>query len=193
MPVANLEKNYLISLPSLGLNATDPEAKALLEKSQAAYGMVPNMFANMANFPGLLETYMHGKDQLHTHSGFTPAELEVIFLTISRENLCEYCTGAHSLSADYSGVAPEITNALRDKKEIPDPKLKTLSEFTLALMHTKGNPVVADAEKFKAAGYTEKQMLAIILAISIKTISNFSNHIFQTPLDAMMASRAIKL
>ncbi len=35
--------------------------------------------------------YMHGYETLREQSGFTPAEQEVVFLTISRENGCGYC------------------------------------------------------------------------------------------------------
>ena len=91
-----------------------------------------------------------------------------------------------------SQVPKEVTDAIRDGKEIPDPKLKALNEFTLAMMRKKGSLSPADVEKFKAAGFTDKHMLSIILAIAIKTISNFTNHLFHTPLEPMMASRTWK-
>ena len=35
-------------------------------------------------------------------------------------------------------------------------------------------------------------MLEIILAIAVKTLSNYSNHLFNTPLDEMFARREWK-
>lgn len=46
------------------------------------------MYANMVNSRGLLERYLFGYDRFRKESGFSPAEQEVVFLTISRENGC---------------------------------------------------------------------------------------------------------
>mgnify|MGYP000111268049 CR=1 FL=1 len=50
----------------------------------------------------------------------------------------------------------------------------------------QGNEAV---EAFLSEGYIEKNILAIILAISVKTISNYSNHVFDTEVDDMFESR----
>jgi alkylhydroperoxidase family enzyme len=42
---------------------------------------------------------------------------------------------------------------------------------------------------FLAAGYSERQILEIVLAIAVKTLSNYANHLFHTPVDAMFESR----
>lgn len=188
------EQAFRTSLSAVDINTAGTDAKKLLTKAQSAYGMIPNMFSAMANYPALLETYMNGYAQLYASGGFTPVEQEVLFLTISRENGCEYCVAAHSFAGDFvSNVPKETTDAIRESKEIPDPKLKALNEFALVMMRKKGNPTSADVEKFKAAGFSENHILPIILSISIKTLSNFTNHMFHTPLEPMMASRTWKL
>jgi AhpD family alkylhydroperoxidase len=70
-----------------------------LQAAQKQYGLVPNMYARMANLPGVLSTYLHGYEAYRKQSGFTPPEQEVVLLTISRENNCEYCVAAHSMVA----------------------------------------------------------------------------------------------
>lgn len=47
----------------------------------------------------------------------------------------------------------------------------------------RGLPDLADVKAFIAAGYKEKDILEIIHAIAVKTISNYVNHIFHTDLD----------
>jgi uncharacterized peroxidase-related enzyme len=188
-----MQNMYTTNLQSLTVDTDNAGAKTLLEKSQREYGMVPNMYANLANLPALLETYWKGRDLFIQQGGFTPAEQEVVFLTISRENECVYCVGAHSFTGDVmSNVPPAVTDAIRDQKEIPDAKLKALSEFTLAMMHKRGQPSPEDVQPFHAAGYSDTHILSIILAIGMKTLSNYTNHIFHTELDSMMASRAWK-
>jgi uncharacterized peroxidase-related enzyme len=182
---------YRLNLPTKTLDNADPTAKAVLQKAKAQVGFIPNMYGGMANSPGLLETYLDGYERFRKGSGFTSAEQEVVFLTISRGNACDYCMAAHSLLADQmSKVPPQVTEAIREGRQIPDPKLAALSAFTDTMLATRGLPSRADVQTFHSAGYEERHVLEIILAIAVKTLSNYSNHLFHTPLDQMFASRA---
>ncbi len=186
-----MKAGHKFNLPSLDADNAGEIAAARLKESKAKLGFVPNMYAVMANSPGLLDTYMHGYDRFRQHSGFSPAEQEVVLLAISRENGCTYCVAAHSFIADkMSGVPAEITDAIRDGRPISDPKLAALHDFTRTMVLRRGLPSKADVAEFLAAGYDERRILEIVLAISVKTLSNYANHMFHTPLDAMFASRA---
>ena len=188
-----MTSEYKLTLQPKTVNNADPGAKALLEKAKAKLGFVPNMYAGMANSPGLLETYMDGYDRFRQNSGFTPAEQEVVFLTISRDNACDYCVAAHSMIADrMSKVPPPVTDAIRNGQPIPDSKLAALSAFTDVLFTTRGLPSKADVQAFLSAGYEERHVLEIVLAIAVKTLSNYSNHLFHTPLDEMFTNREWK-
>jgi len=179
-----------MSLPAHSLSSPSARIRTVLENAEKQVGFIPNMYARMVNSPGLLETYLHGYDQFRKRSGFTPAEQEVVFLTISRENGCHYCVAAHSMLADKSSAVPAaVTNAIRDDTSIPDPKLRALSEFTRTLMARRGLPNQEDVAPFLAAGYTERQILEVVLAIGVKTLSNWANHLFDTPVDDMFAGR----
>lgn len=166
----------------------DADARSVLEKAQAQVGFVPNMYGLMANSPGLLETYVDGYARFRRHSGFTPPEQEVVFLIISRYHGCGYCVAAHSMIADkISKTPPAVTRAIRDWGVIKDPKLDALAFFTESMVALRGRPSREDVEAFLAVGYQERHILEIILAIAVKTLSNFSNHLFHTPLDPMFA------
>jgi AhpD family alkylhydroperoxidase len=144
-----MNTTYKTSLPALGVETAKAEAKTILENSVQQMGMVPNLYANLANMPGLIATYTSGYNFFRTQSGLSPAEQEVVFLTASRENACTYCTAAHSFAGDVmSNVPAEVTNAIRDGKEIPDAKLKTLSDFTLVMMRKHGKASPEDVAAF---------------------------------------------
>lgn len=188
-----MSSEYKMTLSPKTLPTADPKAKAVLERAKAQLGFIPNMYAGMANSPGLLETYMDGYDRFRKDSGFTPAEQEVVFLTISRGNGCDYCMAAHSMLADQmSKVPPQVPEAIREGRAIPDAKLAALSGFTGTLLATRGLPSKAEVQAFLSAGYQERHVLEIILAIAVKTLSNYSNHLFHTPLDEMFAKREWK-
>lgn len=178
-----------LTLEKKSLDSAEPRAKAGLEGAQKALGFIPNMYANMANSPGALETYLVGYKSFRDDSGFTPAEQEVVFLTISRENDCEYCMAAHSMVGEkMSGVPAAVLNALRSGLPLPDAKLQAVSAFTRSMVASRGKPARQDLQAFLAAGFSERQVLEIILAISVKTISNYANHVFHTEVDPAFAA-----
>lgn len=181
---------FQITLPAQTTATADPKGKTLLENTQATLGFIPNMYANMVNSPGLLEAYLTGYTSFRNDSGFTPPEQEVVFLTISRDNGCEYCVSAHSFLADMkSGLAPDVTDAIRNGAPIADAKLAALAEFTSVVSGTRGLPSKAATEAFLTAGYSQRQILEIVLALAVKTISNYSNHLFHTTLDPVFEGR----
>jgi uncharacterized peroxidase-related enzyme len=185
-----MEAEYRLSLPFQTLETANLDAKPILEKALKQVGFIPNMYGGMVNSPGLLDTYLHGYSVFRQHSGFSPAEQEVVFLTISRVNGCSYCMAAHSVIADeYSKTPMEVTNAIRDGAPITNAKFAALSSFTETMVRSRGLPSKADVERFLASGYAERHILDIILAIAVKTLSNYSNHLFHTPVDEMFAGR----
>ncbi len=177
-------------LPFLTTETATGKARNLLESAKRQMGFTPKMYGAMANEPALYEAYSSGYAAFRQECGFTPIEQEVIFLVISRWNGCHYCMAAHSFVADkMSKVPPEVTDAIRDGRPIPDAKLRALAEFTRIMLEKRGRPNKADAQAFFSAGYSERNILGIILAISVKTISNYANHVFHTPVDEVFATR----
>lgn len=186
-----MNTRYTSNLPVQTLEHAMPAAKELLELAQAKLGFIPNMYGCMANSPGMLATYLKGYDHFRQESGFSPQEQEVVFLTISRANGCEYCMAAHSFIADQMSKVPvPVTDAIRSYAPIPDARLAALSAFTDVIFSSRGLPSTGAASAFLAAGYSERHILEIVLAVAVKTLSNYANHLFQTPLDPMFAGRA---
>jgi uncharacterized peroxidase-related enzyme len=186
-----MKSEYRISLPAKTLDSQDAGARSVLEKAKAQVGFIPNMYSYMANDPGLLETYLDGYHRFRKDSKFTAIEQEIVFLTISRFNGCDYCMAAHSMLAEKASRVPSaFTEAIRDDRPISDPKIEELRKFTVALLATRGLPSQRDAMNFIAAGYDESNILNIIHAIAIKTLSNYSNHLFHTPVDAVFENYA---
>ncbi|GAA0746214.1 MULTISPECIES: carboxymuconolactone decarboxylase family protein [Flavobacteriaceae] len=163
---------------------TAPEAsKALLENSQKAYGMIPGLHGVLAAAPQALEAYQK-IHELFTQTSFNEEELTVVWQTINVEHECHYCVPAHTGIAKMMKVDDAITEALRNETPLADSKLEALRTMTLTIVRNRGNVTQADLDAFYAAGYGETQVLEIILGLSQKTISNYVNHIANTPVDA---------
>ena len=167
---------------------TAPEAsQSQLEGSLKDFGMIPNLHAVMAEAPKVLEAYktLHN---LFQQSSFNNEELTVIWQTINVEHNCHYCIPAHAGVAQMMKVDPAISTAIRNGAALENEKLQVLHETTLALIKDRGLINKEIAEKFYAQGYKEQQMLEIILGISQKIMSNYINHLADTPVDKMFQS-----
>lgn len=162
--------------------------KEILDLALKQVGFIPNMYANMVNAPAVLSTYLHGYGLFRSESGFSPAEQEVVFLAVSQVNDCKYCTAAHSMIADkMSGVPAEVLKAIRAGEPIPDARLAALYALAAEMVKSQGRPKEAVVKAFLDAGFEERHLLYIVLAISVKTLSNYSNHAFSTKVDERFA------
>lgn len=167
---------------------TAPDAaKGLIDKAHAKYGFLPNLLGVMASAPPLLEAYMTLAG-LFDNSSLTPTERQTVLLTVSAVNQCTYCVAAHTVIAQMQHVEQDVLDAIRADQPIQDARLEALRRFTEAIVTSRGWPSAQATEAFHKAGYTPSQALEVVLGVGIKTMSNYTNHMAQTPLDNAFAS-----
>ncbi|SIN67251.1 alkylhydroperoxidase AhpD family core domain-containing protein [Parasphingorhabdus marina DSM 22363] len=162
---------------------TAPEgAKETLAQTEKTFGFAPGLFQVMAGAPQLLQTY-NSIHQAFQKTSFNARELTVVWQTINVEHECTYCVPAHTALAGMMNVDPKLSEALRNEAPLNDAKLEALRIFVLLVVRNRGHLTNADLEAFYAAGYGEQQVLEVILGVAQKVISNYTNHIAQTPVD----------
>jgi alkylhydroperoxidase family enzyme len=86
-----------------------------------------------------------------------------------------------------NGFTPEQILQIRSGQAPFDNKLNALAEFTLATVKNRGkvNPTSKDA--FFEAGYTEANLIDIVMNIGDKIMSNFIHNIGGFPIDFPLA------
>ncbi|WP_137167409.1 carboxymuconolactone decarboxylase family protein [Salinimonas lutimaris] len=159
------------------------KSKALLGESQKAFGMIPNLHAVMAEAPALLEGYQK-LHELAQQTSFNKEELTVVWQTINVEHNCHYCVPAHTAIAKNMGVDDDLINELRDDKTLSDSKLNVLKQATLSLTRNRGYIDDDILSEFFNVGYGNQQVLEIIAILAQKVMSNYTNHLADTPVDA---------
>lgn len=170
--------------------STAPEAsRPILEATGKKYGFVPNLFGVLAESPTAVQAYAAINEALEL-SALSPVEQQVVALTVSATNNCAYCMGAHSTVAQMVRMPEPILTELRDQKPLSDRKLDALRTLVLSIMEHRGRVPEQDRDRFVAAGYTRRHLLDVIALLAMKTLSNYVNHIVQTPLDPQFASKA---
>ncbi|MCA9675130.1 MAG: carboxymuconolactone decarboxylase family protein [Myxococcales bacterium] len=169
-------------------DAPSADARGRLESVRARYGFVPNLFRVFANAPAAIDAYVAVADAFGRTS-LSATERNLILLAVSRANACHYCVAVHSTVADMQHDDAETTARLRDGRPLDDPRLEALRRLAEAMTRTRGH---ADAEvaAFLAVGYTPRQLLEVLVGVTLKTLSNYANHLALTPVDAAFAARA---
>lgn len=165
------------------------ESGEFIDGATAMFGFLPNLMAIAAEAPALIEGYVT-LTGIFRKSSFTPGEQQLILLAVSRANECHYCMAAHTGGAKMAGVDDAVIAALREDREIDDPRLQALRKFAQTLTEKRGWAENADVDAFLAAGFTKANILEMIVGCAIKLMSNYTNHLANTPLDAALQPMA---
>ncbi|OIQ02294.1 MAG: hypothetical protein AUK36_07645 [Zetaproteobacteria bacterium CG2_30_59_37] len=167
---------------------TAPEAiRPELEGAQKKFGAIPNLYRGLAESPAALKIYLHMSETLYKFGRLTPVEQQVVYLSISAENDCGYCVGAHSTLATMVNMPEEVLVELREKTTLSDLKLDALRRFALSALQNRGGVPEEDLATFAAAGYEQTHAIEVLTILGQKIISNYFNHLTDTPLDPMFA------
>lgn len=164
-------------------NSAPAGSKPFIDQAQKQFGMVPNLIGLLAESPVAIETYLT-LSELFTKSSFSPTERNLVWLTINYENDCHYCMAAHTAIANSEKVDQGIIDAIRSGAAIDDPRLQALRLFTSRVVANRGWIDTEEVDEFLAAGYTKENVFEVLVGIAHKVLSNYSNHLAETPVDA---------
>jgi len=163
------------------------EARDILKNARENYAFLPNLLGALAESPAALEAYTT-LNSIYEKTDLDAKERQILFLAISHENACHYCMAAHSAIATQSGLDEETLKALRDGAPLPDAKQNALAEFARKIVRERGHLGEGDVDAFLQAGYTRANVFDVLLANATKTLSNYANHIAETPVDTAFDS-----
>ncbi len=159
------------------------ESKPLLNAAKENFGFVPNLLGEFAESPAVLEGYLK-LNEIVGKTDFTTKEQQLAILAVSIENNCHYCSAVHStILRNQLEVDDDIVDAVRSGETVPDKKADALVKYVRKAVEKRGFAEESDIQAFLDAGYTKRQVLEVNLIIALKTISNYTNHLADTPLD----------
>ena len=160
------------------------DSQPALQAIEERYGFVPNLAAVFAESPGAFNALLGALKAYDDESlTLTPVERQVVLLSVSVENRCDYCTAAHSMLAHSLGLDREEIGALQQGGAISDPKLEALRRFTHDLVVGRGVVGESALAGFLDAGFTRAQVFEVILGVSLKTLTNYANHVANPPVN----------
>lgn len=160
-----------------------PANQGLFDNLSKALGMVPNLYAAMAQSENGLAKYLAFQG---AKSSFNNKEKEAINLVVSEVNGCRYCQSAHTLLGKMNGFSENEILDLRGGSS-SNTKLAALVALAKSITENKGRVDARLLDEFYAAGYNEGNLVDLILQISDKIAMNYLHNLTQIAIDFPLA------
>ena len=173
------------------INSAPADSRADLEQIRQNHGNIPNVYAVMAEAPVLLKGHIALREQFEKAT-LNKQERKIVLLALSRELGSAYDTAVHSGAAEKQSVPAEVIEAIRAGAPLKDKKLECLRSFATKMVSSRGQVSEAQIKDFLAAGYTRANVLEIVLATGIATLTSYTHLIAQPALDAEFAAKVWK-
>lgn len=157
-------------------------SRDIIDRAELKFGFLPNLMGVMTESPATLEAYFTLAG-LFDETSLTPTERQIVLLTTSYENGCDYCMAAHSVIARMQKVPENVIRSIRKGCPLKDDRLEALHRFTKSVVNQRGFVSKEDVDSFMQAGYRKENILDVVFGVSFKTLSNYTNHITEAPLD----------
>jgi len=160
-----------------------PANQAIFDNLQKALGFVPNLYAAIAySDHGLARflAYQNAKTSLSNK------EKEAVNLIVSQVNGCIYCQSAHLVLGKMNGFTDEQLLDIRKEKSA-DVKLNALVRLAADITRNRGNASPSNVNDFFAQGYSDENLVDLILQVSDKTAMNYLHNLTKIPVDFPLA------
>jgi uncharacterized peroxidase-related enzyme len=157
------------------------EARPVLTRIEAAFGLVPNMFRTAAHSPAALEMLWGGFAALGA-GRLAPALGEQIAVAVAERNRCHYCLAAHTALGRKAGLSPaQLARAQAGDSD--DPATAAALAFAVDLVEQRGQVGPAALERLRAAGFDDGEVVEILAHVALNLFTNYINIAFQVPVD----------
>lgn len=162
---------------------TAPEAsRPHLEALTRYFGFLPNHAKVLAESPAAARAYLV-LNEILGNTTFTPVERNALMVAISVENSCEYCVSAHTTLLNMASAPKNVIEGLRKRTNTGDTRIDALVRFARTMLDKRGWVDANDVQMFLDAGFTREHVFDVCTALSLKTLTNYANHLVGTPLD----------
>ncbi|WP_164020753.1 carboxymuconolactone decarboxylase family protein [Pyxidicoccus trucidator] len=164
------------------IEASPAAAQPLLEAVKKQLGVAPNLFRVVANSPAALEGYLGlngalGKGQLDARTR------ERIAMAVAELHGCDYCLSAHTYLGKNLARLDDAELAANREGGSMDAMAAAAVRFATQVTRERGHVTDADVQAVKAAGYSDGQVIEIVLHVALNTLTNYVNEVAKTEID----------
>jgi len=169
-----------ITIPATEL--TPAASRPLLEAVNKQLGVVPNLMKVLSNSPAALGGYLSlngaiSKGALGAKTG------ERIALAIAEINRCGYCLAAHTYLGKNVAKLDDAEIAANRGGTSNDSKADAAVRFAVKVAQARGHVSDDDVRAVNDAGYSDAEVMEIVVHVALNTLTNYVNQVAQTEID----------
>ena len=158
--------------------ASQPQLAAV----QQQLGVVPNLFRVIGNSPAALAGYL-GLNGALAKGQLDARTRERIALAVAEVNACDYCLSAHTYLGKHAAKLDDAEMAANREGGSHDAKAAAAVRFAVQVVRARGHVEDADLQAVRAAGYSDAQVVEIVLHVALNTLTNYVNEVAKTAID----------
>jgi uncharacterized peroxidase-related enzyme len=160
-----------------------PANQVIFDTLNKALGFVPNLYATIAYSENGLSRYLAYQN---AKTSLSNKEKEAVNLVVSEVNNCVYCQSAHTVIGKMNGFTDDQLLDIR-KGKATDTRLNAVVKLAASITKNRGNANAALIDDFFTQGYTNENLVDLILQVSDKTAMNYLHNLTQVPVDFPVA------
>lgn len=159
-------------IPALPPDRAEPAVKAVYDNfcARMQFPAPPNFILTQGHSRQIVRATWDLVRQVLVEGEIPRWQKELVFVAISRERNCGYCSAAHLACCRMLGVSAE--NMVADTSRIPDPKLRDMISFALKCA---SNPQSVTAEDYARLGQHGLARSQTIELISMSGLAVYAN------------------
>lgn len=155
----------------------------IFDNLKKSLGFLPNLYATMGHSTNGLSRYLAYQN---AKSSLSNKEKEAVNLIVSQVNGCVYCQSAHTILGKMNGFNDEQILDMR-KGRSENVKLNALLQLASDITKNRGRVNEENKAAFFQQGYTNENLVDLILQISDKTAMNYLHNLTNIPVDFPVA------
>jgi uncharacterized peroxidase-related enzyme len=164
------------------IEAAPAAAQPLLQAVKKQLGSVPNLFRLVSNSPAALEGYLGLSGALGKGS-LPAATRERIALAVAEVNGCGYCLAAHTYLGKHVTKLDDAEIAANRNGGSNNALADAAVRFAVKVAQQRGHTSAEDLQAVRDAGYTDAQVIEIVLHVALNTWTNYINEVAKTDID----------
>ena len=173
-----------LTIPSL--EQSPAASQPLLDAVNKQLGVVPNLFRLVGNSPAALEGYL-GLGKALGKGSIGAATGERIALAIAEVNQCGYCLSAHTYLGKNLVKLDDAEIAANRAGGSGNARADAAVRFAVQVARARGHVADAEVQAVKAAGFSEAEIIEIVLHVALNTWTNYINEVARTTIDFPVA------
>ena len=171
-------------------DAAPAATHSTLDAIHAQLGVVPNMYRLVALSPAALAG-------LTSLGGALSKALDVktrerLAIATAQVNGCDYCLSAHTYLGKHAAKLDEVEMAANREGGSTDARADAAVRFAVTVVRERGHVGDADVQAVQAAGYSDGEVVEIVLHVALNTLTNYVNNVARTAIDFPVVNHRAK-